>query len=79
MSDPDLQALLQDVFAARLNHNVSPHYILTSNSSLEHQREALKYCYGVSTITYDDTQHDYGLQMFQNLGAQAASTAPIDF
>lgn len=79
LSDPDLQALLQDVFAARPNHNVSPHYVLAPKSSALHQREVLRYCYGVSAITYDDSKGDYGLHAFQELGSEVISSAPSSF
>lgn len=76
LSDPDLQALLQDVFAARWSENVSPHYILTSDATSDHDKEMFRYCYGISTLTYDRKLGDYGLTAFQEFGKQVSATPP---
>lgn len=76
LSDPDLQALLQDVFAARWSQNVSPHYILISKETSDHAQEMFRHCYGVSPITYDDRSGDYGLKAFQEFGERVSEIPP---
>ncbi len=76
LSDPDLQALLQDVFAARWSHNISPHYILASDVTSDHDKEIFRHCYGISAITYDRKLGDYGLTAFQDFGKQVSETPP---
>lgn len=79
LSDPDLQVLLQDVFAARSNHNVNPHYILTSDKSPAYDRAALQYCYGISSITYESDLGDFGLSALQELGQHVSETPPPEY
>ena len=76
LSDPDLQALLQDVFAARWSENVSPHYILTSDAISDHDKEMFRYCYGINALTYDRKLGDYGLTAFQEFWKQVSTTPP---
>lgn len=77
LSDPDLQVLLQNVFAGRHDYNVSPHYILMSDTSPDHKKEVFLRCYGTNAIIYDNSTSDHGLSVLQKLGNLLSSGPPL--
>lgn len=73
LSDPDIRALLQDVFAARSHRNTCPHYWFTSDSLSAYNRKAHLHCYGIQAVTYPSSDVGYGLRAFQDLARQVGA------
>ncbi len=74
LRDPDIQLLFENVFGGR---NESPaHYMLTSDSLPDYERDVLRYSYGVSAITYKAGDFGEALGMLQELSDFVQSSRP---
>lgn len=79
LSDPDLQALLQDLFATRLEENETPHLILASDDAPRHDRALLEHCYGVSIVEYDNRNGDFGYSVLREFENKVSETPPSEY
>lgn len=74
LRDPDMQLLFENVFGGR---NESPaHYMLTSNSLPDYERDVLRYSYGVNAVTYTAGNYSEALSMVQELADIVQSSRP---
>jgi len=74
LRDPDIQLLFENVFGGR---NESPaHYMLTSGSLPDYERDVLRYSYGVNAVTYTAGNHGEGLAMLQELADLVQGSRP---
>ncbi len=67
-NDPDIHLLLENVLGAR--GEVPAHYLLTSDTIPDYQRDVYKYCYGTAVVTFGDSDYEEMRRMLQLLGAE---------
>lgn len=74
LHDPDLQLILENIFAG--DEQVPAHYMLAPDSIPDYERDVLEFSFGVNVITYPDGKHSAALELFTQVADIVASTPP---
>lgn len=74
-SDPDIQLLLENILGAR--GDIAAHYLLTSKSVPQYQRQLYQFCYGTATVNYADGDYVEMGRMLELLRAQVEANRVI--